>query len=695
MALAPFSSARDLSRSVAEILLPPRRIRPSDAAAEYLRTEKGEWNPRTAPMMIEPLDLLASRRYTGIVYVGPARSGKTFALVHGVMTYVVTCAPGDMQITQMSQDAARRFSRTEVDRAIRHSPELLSRLSPRPRDNNVYDKFFRSGMSLEFAWPSATQHASKTLQYVVITDYDRPENRDDVDGEGTLWDLAYARIRTLGSRGKCLAESSPSGEISDPQWRPDHPHDPPPTTGILSIYAIGTRARWYWPCKHCGEYFQAKPGLDCFGLPPIEELEREVQTRDLHWLSQQFARVVCPACGGLHAMEDKDELNARAHWVHAGERIHPDGRIEGERIRTDIASYWQGGVSAAYQSWQQLLLKYFQALQKYVRTSDEGSLKATTNTDLAAAYLPRAIAKRRGREDLVARAAKEKWTRGIAPAGVRFITAAVDVQKHKFVVLVIGWGVMLESWVIDRFSITASKRPEGDRFAALDPSAYTEDWDVIEDEVVRRTYPLEGRPDVVLPVRRTFCDLGGEEGVTPRAYEFWRRMRKRGLGDRVRLVKGDHRLNLPQIQLTWPDARDRKDRRKSGARGDVPVWLLNVNVLKDSVFGDLQRPEPGPGYIHIPSWMDEDYFDELTVENRTPKGWVKPHGARNEALDLHVYNRAACLAMKAEEIDWSNPPEWARPPDPPRATSEVQEVAQAAPKKRLVRRVARSNYMRR
>ena len=149
MALAPFSSARDLSRSVAEILLPPRRVRPSDAAEQYLRTEKGEWNPHTAPMMIEPLDLLASRRYTGVVFVGPARSGKTFALVHGTMTYVVTCAPGDMQITQMSQDAARRFSRTEVDRAIRHSPELASRLSPRPRDNNVYDKFFRSGMSLE------------------------------------------------------------------------------------------------------------------------------------------------------------------------------------------------------------------------------------------------------------------------------------------------------------------------------------------------------------------------------------------------------------------------------------------------------------------------------------------------------------------------------------------------------------------
>ena len=26
--------------------------------------------------------------------------------------------------------------------------------------------------------------------------------------------------------------------------------------GILSLYNRGDRRRWYWPCPHCGEYFQ-------------------------------------------------------------------------------------------------------------------------------------------------------------------------------------------------------------------------------------------------------------------------------------------------------------------------------------------------------------------------------------------------------------------------------------------------------
>lgn len=685
MLIAPLASARDISHRTAELIRPPRRLRPSEAASKYLRNDKGAWDPSLTPEMIEPLDLLASREYTGIVFVGPARSGKTFGLILAGAAYITTCAPGDSLIVQMSQDAARDFSRMDLDRSIRHSPELLERLSPRARDDNTFDKFFRSGIVLKIGWPAVTQLSSKTLRYVMVTDYDRPENRDNVDGEGPLWDLGAKRTETYMSRGKMLAESSPGGEYTDPQWRPSTPHEAPPALGILSLYNRGTRARLYWPCKHCREFSEAKPGLGCFALPGFEELEDMVLKRDLMSMADEYARVVCHACGGLHELSDRPAMKERSRWVHEGQKVGPDGIVTGERRRSQIASYWEGGVAAAYQRWDSVLLKYFQALRTYVQTRDENPLKTTTNTDLAAPYLPRAIANRRGVEQLIERAKDEEWPKQTVPQGARFLTAAVDVQGSRFCVLVIGWGIGLESWVVDRFTITASKRPEGERFAALDPASYLEDWDVLLDQVIARNYPVDGMSGATLPVLVAFCDSGGRAGVTEKAYDFWRKVKRLKLGKRFRLVKGSHLLNAPRTQETWPDSRGRSD-RKAKSRGDVPVWMLNVNVLKDGITGDLAREEPGPGYVHLPAWLERDYFDELTVENRTDKGWVKPAGARNEAFDLHVYNRAAVIALGAEKINWAKPPPWAIEVKAPKEEQPEAVVIQAPRPKQAPRR---------
>ena len=675
MQLAPFHPARSVSLSVAEILRPARRTKPSEATRLYLRSEKGAWDPAMAAAQIEPLDLLASREYTGIVYVGPSRGSKTYTLILGGLTYIVTCAPGDTQITQMSEAMARMMSKKDIDRAIEHSPELAAKLSPRPRDDNVYDKFFRSGMSLEMAWPSASQHSSKTLKYMLTTDYDQVPNRDNVDGKGSLWDLAYARVRTFLSRGKNVAESSPSGTYTDPQWKPSTPHEAPPATGILSIYNLGTRARLYWPCLTCGEFFQAQPGLEAFtALPPFEEIEREVRKRDLSWLAEQWARIGCPACQVLHESHQKPEMTLRSRWVHEGEHLRADGRIEGERRRTDIASFWQGGVSASYQRWDSMLFRYLQAVEKFVRTGDESSLQTTTNTDQAAPYLPRAIAKRRSAAHLLSRL--EQWERGTIPAGVRFVTGAVDVQQNRFVVTIMGWGEQLEMWVLDHFTISTSRRLEApDRYAAIDPAGYSEDWDVLIPEVIEREFRIDGIENGKITPLLSMLDSGGKAGVTPNAYKFWRRLRERNLGKRMMLVKGDDSQRAPRAHLTWPDARGRKDRH-SGAIGDVPVWMLNVNLIKDGVSGDLGREMPGPGFVHFADWLDKDYFDGLMAETRGAKGWERKSGVPNEPWDLHVYNRSACIVLKAEQIDWRQPPQWAAPFDKRTLINPAEQVPQ-------------------
>ncbi len=686
---APLKSGRDVLRPVAEIVRPPRRVSPVESCENKLRNDRDTWHVATTPYLAEPLNELASRVYQGIVFGGPARTGKTFGLALGSINYVVTVSPADILAIYMSQDTARDFSRLEVDRAIQHTPELAARLSPRARDDNTYDKFFRSGIALKIGWPASTQLRGKTIKYVLLMDYDGG-NSIDVDGRGSLWGQAFKRIQTYLSRGKCIAESSPGVEYADADWQPSTPHEVPPAKGIAEIYNSGTRARWYWRCLHCGEHFESKPGIDVFNVPPFEEIAETVLASDLMMLAESFARVPCPHCGGLHEPSDKAALN-RVHsdgdrilgatWLHEGEQL-VDGRLEGERLRRNIASYWLGGAAAAYQDWVSLMYRYLAGVQKFVTTGDETGLKESSHDDQAWPYLPRSVGKRRSAEGLKAR--RETWPQGRIPADVRFLTAAVDVQANRFVVHVMGWGVDLESWLVDRFSITASDRPEADKFAAVDPAAYVEDWHPLLEQVIEREYQFEGA-DVRLRPRLVFCDSGGKEGVTDKAYEFWRQIKRQGLGTRFMLVKGVGNLNAPRVQQTYPDARARKDR--VAGRGDVPVWLLNVNVLKDGVDGDLKRDQVGPKFVHIPDWIDDAYFDEIRAETRGAKGWERKGNKPNEAFDLHTYNRAACIVLRAEAINWGRPPKWAQSLDDRiDAEREAREADKQPPKKRRSRR---------
>jgi phage terminase large subunit GpA-like protein len=659
------------------MLRPPRRIRVSEGVQASLQIANpsgsfGNWSPEVSPYMVKPLDLSDSRLYEAVIFVGPARSGKTVALIDGRLAYTVTCNPADTLIIQTSQAQAEDFSKTRITRAIRSSPELQSRLSPRAHDDNVLLKFFRSGMSLRFGWPSLSVLSGKDIHDVLMTDVDNFTGDLTID---EAFGYALKRIQTYMSAGILIAESSPAKDVLDAKWRAQTPHEAPPAKGIAALYNRGDRHRWYWPCPACKEYFQAAPGVDDFHLPPFDELIQRVKTDDTLALARRYSILFCSRCHEGIEHKWKKSMNAAGEWVGDGQQIHSDRSLTGAKIVSKTASFWLGGVAAAYQSWESLVERYLQALKTFALTGEERALKATTNVDQAACYVPRAIISRRSTTEIQERL--EEWVRGTVPEGVRFLTAAVDVQSNRFVVEVFGWGIGLEGWLIDRFTISTSKRKEGDGFAALDPAAYLEDWDVLIDQVIDRTY--DG-----LQSKLVTCDSGGKAGVTARAYSFFRQLRKKHKHRRFRLIKGSSRLDAPTINLTMPDATDRKD-RKSGGRGDVPVWVINTNVLKDAVVGDLARTEIGPGFVHLARWLlDEDgFFDEYEAESRTDKGWQNPTKARNEAFDLHVYNRAACKILKADKINWQSPPSWARrlekkPADGAAAPTVVTEQAQPA-----------------
>ena len=635
------------------ILRAPRRMRVADAVAQYMRVPMGAgnsvpWDPLVAPYVIESMNCLASREYDAVIFVGPARTGKTIGLIDGWVIYNVICDPADMLIIQMTEEKAREHSKKRLARTFRVSPEVVSRLSPNKNDNNVYDRTFLAGNYLKIGWPSVNIMSSSDYKCVALTDYDRfPE---DIDGEGDAFSLASKRTTTFMSSGMTLVESSPGRDVKDVKWRRTSPHEAPPTTGILSLYNRGDRRRWYWPCPHCGEYFQ--PCGDV--VAGFRDIADPV-------LASEAAYIQCPSCSGRIMPEQKRELNGRGVWLRDGESINADGSRYGDPRRSRIASFWMEGPAAAYQTLSQLVYKLLTAEQEYETTGSEETLKTVINTDWGLPYLPRASMEQR-KSELLEQRAEPVPSRSV-PDGVNFLVATVDVQagRHRrFVVQVTGYGSRGERWIIDRYNITQSLRGDSDgESQRIDPASYPEDWDVLLTDVFHKSWPLASDPSQQMRLMAMAVDSGGEDGVTDNAYKFWRRCRRDGLGKRIYLFKGDSIRRAKLITRTFPDNTGRTGRRAQAA-GDVPLWLLQTDALKDRVNNALWRDSPGPGYVHFPDWLGSWFYDELTYEERSSDGkWSKPGRGANEAFDLMVYAEALVILHGYEEIRGPDAPEWA------------------------------------
>lgn len=635
------------------ILRAPRRMRVADAVAQYMRVPMGAgnsvpWDPLVAPYVLEPMNCLASREYDAVIFVGPARTGKTIGLIDGWVIYNVICDPADMLIIQMTEEKAREHSKKRLARTFRVSPEVVSRLSPNKNDNNVYDRTFLAGNYLKIGWPSVNIMSSSDYKCVALTDYDRfPE---DIDGEGDAFSLASKRTTTFMSSGMTLVESSPGRDVKDVKWRRTSPHEAPPTTGILSLYNRGDRRRWYWPCPHCGEYFQ--PCGDV--VAGFRDIADPV-------LASEAAYIQCPSCSGRIMPEQKRELNGRGVWLRDGESINADGSRYGDPRRSRIASFWMEGPAAAYQTLSQLVYKLLTAEQEYETTGSEETLKTVINTDWGLPYLPRASMEQR-KSELLEQRAEPVPSRSV-PDGVNFLVATVDVQagRHRhFVVQVTGYGSRGERWIIDRYNITQSLRGDSDgESQRIDPASYPEDWDVLLTDVFHKSWPLASDPSQQMRLMAMAVDSGGEDGVTDNAYKFWRRCRRDGLGKRIYLFKGDSIRRAKLITRTFPDNTGRTGRRAQAA-GDVPLWLLQTDALKDRVNNALWRDSPGPGYVHFPDWLGSWFYDELTYEERSSDGkWSKPGRGANEAFDLMVYAEALVILHGYEKIRWPDAPEWA------------------------------------
>lgn len=643
---------KELRKSLAKKILKVINLSPSKLAAEDVYINSGTAIPtkfdiESTPYLVEVMDAALDRAIDTIVLMAASRSGKSKALVEGMINYAVRVISASILLLFSTGKKAKNYKKDDLDKFLENSKGINSLLTNRSIDNNIdYIKFKNdSRLQLDSATTSALSASGYT--YVIFTDYDRAE--DTVGDEGSKYDLARQRIQNSGSRAKLIVESSPSRScFEQPELFGHEMVTSKINGGIATIFNQSDRRVWHFNCFECGKWFA--PSFDKFQYT----VDKNNQAHNI--------TMNCPFCGHGHEQRDKIKLNKNGKYFREGE-LH-DGIIkEGEGVRSRIAGFHFQGSVAAFQTWKALIDKYLKAQKLFERTGDESQLKTFFNTNEGVNYVTQSSSEYIDSHDLIEMA--HTYERGVVPQEAKILLACVDVQCGKngrFVVQMIAYGDNFKKWIIDRFDIRINNEQDNVR-----PETKVEDWYLLEEQVIKRTYPIQN--DEQGRTMRPFCcliDSGGlgskqfknkkRISTTSNAYMFVNEMKRKKLGHLVQLTKGASSDFEGFIKKEIPK------NTKTGVK-PPELMLISTNSVKNIVAASFERSsESDFNYTYFPLWttkVDPDnphwWFNELTAEYKDEHGnWQCRDKVRNEAFDQLVQGAAKMidLGLLESDADW-------------------------------------------
>jgi len=359
---------------------------------------------------------------------------------------------------------------------------------------------------------------------------------------------------------------------------------------IEKAYMDSDQRRYLVPCPHCdhGQILRWG-GTECdYGLKwkPNQPETAAYLCEQCHQLIEEVDKM--PAVGRGDWLADKPEIRGTAgFWINA--LVSP---FEGAR-------------------WARLVAEYLEVKADPVR------LRVFVNTVWAETW------EEEGQDAdphaLIGRVEKypvDKETGEVlVPKGVALLVRTVDTQGDRLETAVWGFGDGQEAWPIDYEMLVG------------DPGTI-EPWRKLA-AILKKPYRHEGGAPMVPSV--TFVDSGGHH--SKEVYEFTRSH----VADRVFAIKGLSPEGSPLLA---------KPTRHNAQR--AILYGVGSFTAKESILSRLVSvKEPGPGYVHIPDWLDTEQIRQLTNETlktryvggRPKREWVKK--GRNEFLDLFAYALAA------------------------------------------------------
>jgi phage terminase large subunit GpA-like protein len=592
-------------------------------------SEPGRWRTERVPYAREIMEALSpSAPFHEVTFVAGTQVGKT-EIGNNFIGYIIDWSPGPAMMVYPTSNTGKRSSKTRLAKMIESTARLRAKISDASRDasNSASLKQFPGGVLAIAGANSAAELKSMPVRYLFEDEVD--EYPDDVDGQGPADELAEKRTDTF-ARKKIFRTSTPTVKGRSKIWRHLERSD---------------FRRYHVSCPHCA---RAQP-LEW------EQMRWELRhVRELHCRRCGVISAVadgadawtnCPACAAPVAEDGADcETHATGEvldaWIecrgcearideHAKTRLLAGGRW----VATKPENRGRAGfhLSALYSplgwySWREAVAKHLQA-----EADPSGELKKIfANTVLGLPYVD--ASEDLSGLDLTTRA--EPYRLGTVPAGGLFLSGGVDVQQKRIEVKVKAWGRDEESWLVD-YQVLHGDTEQHDV------------WDAL-DEYLQKRFPHEW--GTTLQILSVAVDSGFR---TQTVYDWCRRRRHRN----VIPVKGQSEQG--KTILGRPKKQD-VDHRGKILKAGVELWPVGTDTAKAKIYARLKITEPGPGRMHFPGGLPDEYYTQLTAERLVSRyhkgylktGWEKDAGARNEALDLEVYAYAAAIFAGLTRVNW-------------------------------------------
>ena len=360
-------------------------------------------------------------------------------------------------------------------------------------------------------------------------------------------------------------------------------------------------------------------------------------TKDFEAGSREEGFVPCPACGHMQPLE-WDNMLATLDPAHPEDAhftcVACDARVEEHHRPQMLAGFeWRAKNPAAMREhrsfyiWSaySVLQSWSRIAQEWLRARGDAGAEQTFICDVVGkAY--KAQSETTPWEQLRDRAALSQYVRGTVPPGALLVMVGFDCQGDRVEWQCVGFGKEFKRYVIDygiidrhvsdpncqrNLNLLMQRRwinnygaSFGVDFAAIDGNAWTEDvWSFARQHASSRLIMVRGRGDDAAP-------------------------------------------RLARVQ------RERNERTGLLLPYSKRFYHLGVSTLKMSLYRDLQKDDPEqPGFVSFPSGLDDEYFQELVSERRTPVKrngftvyrWTKDDRQDNEALDTMVIATGAAL----------------------------------------------------
>lgn len=351
------------------------------------------------------------------------------------------------------------------------------------------------------------------------------------------------------------------------------------------------RRYYHVKCPHCGEM-------------------QKLVWAQLRWPEKEpeNAHYVCGPNGCIISDGDKHYMLAHGEWI-------------AEAPFKGVAGFH---LSSLYSPW----VTFADLARKWVDAQgDPEKLKVFINTELAETYEENLEGDSVDEDSLINRVEDYE---ALAPDGVLIITMAVDVQDDRLEYEIVGWGVDDETWSL-RYEVIHG-----------DPGT-PEVWQELDDVLETKIRHARG---IELPIMVTCIDAGGHHSESVYVYCKKKQRQQR----RVYWVRG--------YSAAWRPVIGKPSNNNSHR---VKGFFVGTDTAKDLIYSRLKIEEHGAGFCHFPAHYPENYFKGLTSETKVKhyhKGKTtisyrkKTQSARNEPLDLRVYNTAAIKILKPVYEKW-------------------------------------------